>query len=243
MTTSPAHFNSPARCIEYAMQNAGLLEEGDTPNSEQIASNMNRLNDLLYFMQTSGLKLWLQQDTTVPLTASINSYSLGPSGSVTMTKPIRVNQGYYQNNSDPTNPVRMPLSVLSWNEWLTLSTYLNTGPITQFFVDKQQTQLNVKFWLTPDATTAANGDAHLLVQQQVTGVVSLADSMNFPPEWFIALYWGLASEICTGQSQEIVSRCEQKSMLYRNALEDFDREDTSVYMKPDYRGQSFSRFR
>jgi hypothetical protein len=130
--------------------------------------------------------------------------------------------------------------MISRNEWDTLSTKTTVvgqrGSVNSFFVDKQVATMNVYFWLTPDAV-AATGTAHILLQQQQPNVVGLNDTMIFGPEWFIALAWGLAHEVATGQPQSVIDRCAQMSDGYRRALEDWDVEDASTLFQPDPRTQ------
>lgn len=228
--TTPTTFNTPDRIIRMAMVDAGYLQDGDDPTSEQFANYLNRLNDLINLWQTKGLKLWLQSDLAVPLTAGQSTYTFGPGGSVDMTKPLRVLQGYYLD----TNDTKRPLLALSRDEYTRLSNVVQVGAINSYFVDKQQSVLSVSFWMTPD-TTAATGTAQLIIQQQVANLVSLNDDMNFPQEWFMALRWGLADDICTGQPQAIMDRCYMKAELYRTALEDWDVEDASTVFQPDQR--------
>jgi hypothetical protein len=243
--TAPATFNTPLRIITYAMRDAGLLQEGEDPNPDQLAENSNRLNDLINLELVSpGLKLWLWEDLPITLTAGNNNYTLGPTGNVPMTKPLRAMQGYYNDLTIPSSPARRPLISLSWNEWLTLSTVAQQGPISQYFVDKQQTYLSVHFWLTPDSTTAANGTANLLVEQQATNFTGVTDTMNFPQEWYMYLRWGLADEISTGQPPTIVQKCAANAVRYKDLLENWDVEDASVMFQSDSRaGHYHSRFR
>jgi hypothetical protein len=216
-----------------AMQDAGLLQEGDDPDPEQFANYLQRLNDLINLWQTQGLKLWLQKELSLPLTAGINQYALGPGGVLPTLqfKPMRILSSAYYMDSDGN---RRPLMMISREEWMRLSTTVSQGPINSFFVDKQQIQILVNLWLTPD-TQAATGHVILLMQEQVTNLVSLTDAMNFPQEWFIALRWGLADDICTGQPQAIMQRCMMKAALYLAMLESWDVEDASTTFAPDSR--------
>lgn len=237
--TTAASFTTAERIITAAMQDAGLLQEGDVPNSEQFAQYTNRLNDLINFEQTQGLKLWTQTDQSITLVAGTQTYQLGPGGSIMTTKPLRALQGYYLD----TNSTRRPIYPLSWDEWMRLSNVAQTGAITQFFVNKQRANLEVSFWLVPDAT-AATGTAHLLLQQQVTNFTGLTDTMDFPPEWYMFLRWGLADDICTGQPQAIMDRCKERAQAYRTALQAWDVEDASTMFAPDHRqGGYMSSFR
>lgn len=235
--TAPA-LNTPYAIITDAFQDAGLNQLGQAPDSDQIVSGMRKLTDLINLWQTDGLRLWLNVDTAVTLVAGQAMYAFKPSGDVDMVKPLRVLQGYYLD----ANSRRQPLTVLSWEEYLRLSQVSgNTGAVNSYFVDKQQTQLNVYFWLTPDAT-AALGTAHVLLQTQVTNFVAVDETMNFPNEWRIALRWGLADELATGQPQAIMDRCESRARRFKMVLDEWDVEDAPTRFQPDVQ-QSYPRGR
>ena len=237
--TSPAFSNTTYRLIKSAMEDAGLLQDGDEPTSEQYAKYLLRFYDLITFMQTGGLKLWLQTDQAVTLVAGQASYTMMTGGNVNITKPMRVLQGYYLDS----NAIRRPLVLLSRDEYTRLSITSTQGAINSFFIDKLQDRLTVYFWLVPDAT-AALGTAHLLIQRQITSPISLTEDVDFPTECNLALRWGLADDICTGQPQAIMDRCAARALTYRTILEDWDVEDTGTQLQPDSRGGAESgRFR
>lgn len=236
--TTPLIDNTPNQAIRFAMEEAGYLQTGNDPSSEDYVRYMPRLNSLVNLFQTQGLKLWLNTDLPVPLLANIALYTLGPSGSVVMVKPLRVIQGYYLDVSGN----RRPLIPISRDDYTRLSNVVTTGAINSYFVDKQQLSLNVYFWNTPDAE-AATGTCHLIIQQQVTQLLQLNDTVNFPIEWFSALYWGLANVISTGQPQSICDRCSQFAGTYLDALQNWDVEDASTTFSPDVRTGSPWSFR
>lgn len=239
--TAPV-LNTPLTIIKLAMQNAGLIQDTDTPDPSQLASYSGRLIGLIKLWQTQGLKLWLDVDTAIPLVAGQRDYVLSPTGDVVMAKPMRVLQAYYLYTA---SGVQRPITALSWNEWLLLSQRTQQGTVSQYFVNKQATNLTVSFWLVPDSTEASSGMAHLLLQTQVATFINLTEQMNFPEEWFIALHWGLADEICTGQPDAIVQRCKTRADTFRTALEDWDVEDTNTYFQVDMTrmNQNAGRFR
>lgn len=216
--------------IVDAMLDAGKLAEGQEPNSEQLATNMRRLNDMINLWQTQGLKLFLLQDVSIPLVANKNKYRLQPTtGDVNMSKPLQVLQGYVLD----TNNIRRPVIGISWDDWMRLSQVTgNAGRINSYFVDKQAAYYDIYVWNTPDATEAAN-TLHLLMRTQVTNPINLEEDMAFPQEWRLALRWGLADEIATGQPQAIMDRCAGRAKSYREALEDFDVEDVPTRFAPD----------
>lgn len=215
-----------------AMLDSGLLQKGSDPDSEDFANYMQRLNDLINLWQTQGIKLWLQEEFPISLVVGVRQYVLGPAGALLAVKPTRVlSSAFYADSSGN----RRPLSIISRDEWMKLSNITNQGAINSYFPDKQQDNLAINLWLTPDAD-AATGQAVFLIQNQVPNLVSLTDSMAFPQEWFVALRWGLADEICTGQPQAIMSRCAAKAAIYFNMLESWDVEDASTSFAPDTQG-------
>jgi hypothetical protein len=221
--TSPTYFNSAGRLIEYAMRDAGLLAKGQRPKSSDYAEYMNRLNDLINTWQVQGIKLFLLQDISVTPVAGTQTYTMSPTGNVVMTKPLRVVDAYYLDSGDAQRPL-IPLSLTEWNR---LSNLQSSGSTNQYYVNAQATSLIIKVYPIPDATTAT-GTLHFIVQNQVPNFVSITDTSAFPVEWAMALRWGLADEICTGQPQAIMSRCAQKANTYKSILEDWDQEETPI---------------
>lgn len=224
--------NTAYGIIDQGMHDAGKLQEGQRPNSQQLADNLLRLNDIINLWQTQGLKLFLQQEVTVPLTVGQTLYVLGPSGpAVVMAKPSRVLQGYIL---DTTN-IRRPLVPISRDEWERLSqTIGNNGTINSYMVDKQAYQLNLNLWPAPDNVEVLN-TAVFLTQIQAAGPVYITDETSFPQEWRMALRWALADDISTGQPLAVIQRCQQNANKYRTALEDWDVEDAPTMFGVDSR--------
>lgn len=216
--------------ISDAMHDAGYLGEGELPSSEALATNFRRLNDLINLWQTQGLKLFLQEELEVTLTSGVGLYTFGPAGTVVMPKPSRVLQAFVVTPQG----VRRPLVVLSTNDWMTLSQVNNPGMISSYWVQKDVNVLSVNFWNPPDATEALN-KVVLLIQKEAPNPINLEDIMDFPQEWRIALRWGLADDISTGQPQAIMDRCLQRATAFRTALEDWDVEDAPTSFSPDTR--------
>lgn len=231
-------YTSVDHIIKEAYLQAGLVQEGDDPNSEQLARAVYMFNDLVAFFGTQGLKLFTLVDTAVTLTAGKGSYTIGPSGDVVQTKPLSVFEAYYLDSSNN----KRPLVGLSWDEFTRLSQTTQQGAINSYFVDKQVSQLKVTFWLIPDAT-AATGTAHLILRNPITTISAVTDTFTLPIEWNLALIWGMADLLCTGQPAEIMKRCREMSTGYRMALESWDVEDVETRFVPDPRSAYGSRTR
>jgi hypothetical protein len=228
--------NTVLGIITDAMMDAGILQEGSDPNSEQLANNMRRLCDIVNLWQTQGCKLFVLEEMTIDLVDGTSSYTLTAPTVTPPSKHLRILQGRIET----TDGVKRPVYPVSWDEWNRLS-QSSDGSVVNYFVDKRATSLVIKVWNTPDASEAGNS-LILLVQKQITNPINLTEDMTFPQEWRIALRWGLADDICTGQPQAIMDRCAERAKTYRTMLEDFDVEDTSTRFEADMQGYQGSSF-
>tara|TARA_R110000868_G_scaffold2620_4_gene18720 strand:- start:1045 stop:1734 length:690 start_codon:yes stop_codon:yes gene_type:complete len=219
-----------------AMVDAGLLMEGATPTTDQQSKYLRRLNDILELWQTQGLKLWLERDTSVTLVAGTSNYTVTNGGA----RVMRITQAYWLSSAGN----RTPVNVISREEYTRLSNTTNTGAVTSIFAEKLVTSTKVWTWLVPDAT-AATGTLHVIGQVTVPNFTLTSDDLTLalPKEWGIPLRWGLADEICTGQPESIMQRCAQKAAVFREALENWDVEDTSMRFEAAYPGSQPSSFR
>ena len=235
---APASLYTPLRMIRQALKDCGRLQTGEEPKGEVLADALERIYDQINFLQTRGLKLWLNAILSITPVLGTSLYTLGPGGSLLTVKPMRVLEGWRVRSTGE----RSPLNLLSWNEYYRLGNLTTSGVTNSFFVDKQATNLLVRLWPVPDAATVA-GTIELLVQGQALAPTELDETVSFPVEWFMALRWLLADELSSGQPAVIMDRCAGKAAFYRQALEDWDVEDAPTKFQPDMLSYSqWSRF-
>ena len=226
--------NTVVRLVQTAYENAKIVGLGQEPNSEQYVKGFNRLADLVATMQTEGMKIFTLNEYVLQaptLALGVGTYSFGPTGTVVMTKPYRVEQAWFED----ANGAKRPLIPLSWQEWSVLSQTSQQGSINQYLEDRQETLINIRLWQTPTADQLT-GSVHILWRQQLITSANLTDDTQFPREWFLALSWMLADELCTGQNEVIQAKCAQKAAYYKDKLEGQDIEQAGVFFVPDSRG-------
>lgn len=234
--TGAPYLQNANMAIELAMRDAGLIDFMDDPKSEDYRQYLPRLQYLINFEQTQGIKLWLQENVTMTPVLNQQSYLWGPGGDIVMPRPTRIIEGFFTFPLSATSGIqtRYPLYQLSRQEFNQLGVLNTPGITNSFFVDKQQFNLIVWLWLLPDLFTS-QATVTFVTQTQINQVISITDQMNFPIEWFQFLHWALACEIDQGQPMAVQSKNEGQRDYYRNALENFDVEDASTYIQADPR--------
>lgn len=216
--------NTAASIIKSAFLDAGKLARGASLSIDQLADGMSKLNDLVNFWQTQGLKLWLESEQTVTLVEDQQRYSIYPSGDVAVARPLRVKQVVYRSSSDAVRPVR----IISREEWTRQPSRSDSGIITQAYPEKLYDRINLYVWMIPNAEEAA-GTLRVVLHSQTAGATYTGDSMAFPPEWALALRWGLADQLTVGMPEPIVQRCMMEAERHRSALEAWDVEEAPMY--------------
>lgn len=224
--------------VTKAYQDAQVLAKEASLSAAQQADGMDRLNDILNFLQTQGMKLFLDLEQAVTLVLDQQKYSLMPGGDVSIAKPLEVKQASYWDASDNSRDV----DVISRQEWSMLSNRTASGSVNQVYAETLYDRINLYVWNIPD-TTAATGTLKLVLRTQVTDLTAIGDTLLLPPEWALPLRWMLAEELSTGMPESVQNRCKRNAAMYKVALEDWDVENTETTFQPDTRYSTGSRFR
>lgn len=224
--------------IEAALQDLSVLEEGAQPSASAVQKAAFTLNLIIKNWQIDGLKIWTIDNLTIPLINGQTSYTIGPGGSydINSNKPLRVIQGFLRNTS-VTPYIDQPMQKLSRQEYNMLGSKFSTGTTNSYFFNPKATYGELYVFLTPDTNTAVNYDLILVVQRQLMDMTKPTDNFDFPAEWFLALKWGLQSELASSYDKPLQERqyIDAKAKFFKDELADWDIEDTSVYFVPDVR--------
>lgn len=226
--------------IITALRKLGTVEPADTTStidSNIVTNCAQALNLMVKQWMTEGIKLWTVTDYTLTLVASQTSYIIGPSGpDLVADKPLRLIQGLLRNIS-VTSYIDTPLQILSKQEYTTLGSKFSTGIANSVYLNPGLTSATVKFFLTPDTSTATNYRAILTCQRPIYDISASNDVPDFPNEWMQALVWGLADQLSleyglpVNHRQEVLLRAEK----YKMQLMDWDVEYESTFFHPDSR--------
>ena len=224
--------------IKAALEDLSVLEEGTEPSANAIAKGSFALNLIIKNWQINGIKLWTIDNLVIPLVSGQTEYTIGPdvSNDIKSHRPLKVVQGFLRNTS-VTPPVDIPMQALSRQEYNMLGSKASTGTMNSYFYNPKATYGQLDVYLTPDSNTATNYDLYIVVQRPLMDMVKANDNFDFPNEWFLALKWGLMSELASTYDKTLQERqyYDAKAKFYKDELEDWDVENASVYFVPDVR--------
>lgn len=228
--------NTSQAIIEKAYADSMKLPRGGTLTSAQLTDGLERLQDIVNLESTMGLKLFLEREVSVALTAGKQTYSFYPSGDVSTPRPLRARDVVYVDAGGQSRP----LIRLGRTDWAQQTSRSQLGTVNSFFDEKLYDRLNLHLWNVPD-TTAATGTLRVtLLAPAATLVLSLTTA--FPPEWVMFLRWALSADLASGMPVEVIQRCEQKAERARTVLENFDVEDAPTRLQPTYTQYQSSEF-
>jgi hypothetical protein len=234
--------------IQLALRKLGVLDLGNTPDSETVADAALNLNLLIKQMSTEGLKLWKVQELVLPVTANTTTYNLGSGGvnvydsfetsfSTPITdKPLKLIQAWYRNTT-ATPTIDTPLTLFSKQEYNMLGSKFSTGVANSIFYDIKNTYGTVYVYLTPDSYSQSNLNLHMVMQMPLQDLNQAQAIPDFPNEWMNCLVWNLADQLAIQYSVPQNHRVEiaQRAAMYKEQMISWDVESYSTFFQPDLR--------
>lgn len=200
------------------------------PTPSDMARANRRLNMIAKGWQGRSLGLWLNKIGTLTLTANKQSYNLGPGGDLVITKPLSILEAR-RVDTDGNELLMTPMSRM---EYMQLPLKSSSGEVTQYYYDRQLTTGTLYVWpIEADLTAVIKFTYRAVIED----FVDIDNTPDFPQEWYSALHWNLALELCPAYQVPPQRRNEIKEMavMWLEAAAGFDREqETSVSFAPDF---------
>jgi hypothetical protein len=255
---SSTYSISSSQIISLALGRLGVLEIGDTPDSNTYANALMALNLLIKQASIDGLKLWKISELIIPTTANQTTYTLGGSSSTLMynslnptvaitDKPLKIIQGFYRN-IQVSPPIDTPVLLVSKQEYNVLGSKFSTGTANTLFYDPRSTYGVLYVYLTPDLNSQTNIQLHVIAQMPINDVTlntgTSTDTPDFPIEWQNYLVWGLADELSMQYGVPMNYRQEimQRAAMYKEKLSDWDVEASSTFFMPEFRSTNTNSY-
>lgn len=225
MSTSGAqNFNMTAgQIVEKAFHVLGKAAEGEAMTPRMYADGLSSLNLMIKTMGASD-RLWVRTERTVALVAGQIAYALSP-------RPLRVISARRR-----TSGIDVPLLELSRQEYDEIPTKtINPATPISFYFDPQVPAANLYVWPAASASVAASTELRLTVLRRMDDMVTAADDLDMPQEWFQAVIWNLADDLETEypvNDARLAGKIERRAAILRANLTAWDNEPAAIYFQP-----------
>jgi hypothetical protein len=194
--------------IDTALENIGVLRVGGVARPNDSAKGLKALQSVLDALQLEPSAVVGLQELTYTPTLGAQSFTIGPSGSVVATQPVRIEPvSFYR-----VNGVDAPLRVGTLDEYNAQADKAGTGAPS--FVALKRGYDTATVYLYP----ASDGASQLRLWVQMEPVssfasVALGTNLTLPAGLRRALEWLIAEEILTAYQVDPQMRAD----VLRNA--------------------------
>lgn len=236
-------YPTALRVIEQALVDIGAVdpEGGVTPGTSQTSGALEVLNFLVTSWQSHGMQVWCQKTTSLTMVDGTATYTMGPGGDINIARPMSVPQVWMHNTATGYDYVMSPMSR---ENYLGLANKETEGFPSMFYYDPKydlpgsnsgaSAYGTITLYVTPDAVAAADYTLGIRYTRPIQDFSSSADFLDFPQEWYNALRWNLALNLCSsyevplGKWREIARLADETLKL---ALSN-DAPPESMYVAP-----------
>jgi hypothetical protein len=178
-----------AELIYDALRIGGVLNAGETQNTDESAEALRALNGMVEAWATDRAKVYAIRIDEFALTAA-QSYTVGAGGNFNMPRPERIESANIILMNEPLRPLRKPLTILrDSDEWAAIKIQNYNTPIPlKMYYDNAYPLGKAYFWPIPDGSNRVEFYSWLMV----TGFLALGDVVRLPPGYGEALTYNLA---------------------------------------------------
>ena len=175
--------------ISNSLRKVGVLASGETAEGEDADETLEIMNDILEQWSLEDLMVYYSTILTIPLTAGVNSYTVGPTGVLVATRPIEL-FGAVIRTADLLD---IPIDIIAFENYQTIIQKATAGTYPTILT-YQPTFPNgvIYLWQSP-----SSGLSLLLnVAAQFIAVADLSTDIAFPPGYKKALQDAITVELC-----------------------------------------------
>ena len=172
-------ITTPRRLAYDAFRLLGVLRPGQSTSEDAIDDAFHSLNDMLDSWQLERLMVYSIAGTPYTVPAAGSSFTMGPAGTLSLTRPVRVESASWNVAGFPDTPVPM-LSAADWQKGMSGIYSDGKYPLTTLYV-------------RPDAKGT---ETLKLYQWEPFSSFATADSCaDLPPGYAQAIRWNLACQL------------------------------------------------
>lgn len=224
--------------ISDALRIAGALGEWETASATRLSRMTSFLNGILKMKQQIGMPLWKMTKLGIPMLQFVdNVVTIGGAGAIiTAAKPMKLYSAWVANTNMSIS--RRELEIMGRRDILRNNTVYREGSPQSVYLSPLLNWSELWIDTTPNAYSLANEYVEIHYQSMISDVDLATDNIEFPAEWLLLITYELAdvAGAMYGTPSAERSMISSKLKELRKMSEEFDVEEGSLYIRPNYHG-------
>lgn len=225
---------TPSDIISLALKTANIIGVGQTPLAQDTNDAFNQLNMMMAQWQRRRYMVYELVTVSKQATGQ-ESYTIGPGQDFDIARPVKIEFGYFRQNSNTPLPVDYPLQVLRAQEDYDRISIKNLNAFPQYvYYDTGYPIGNIYVWPLPNSQY----EIFLSVMVQLQKFNTINDQIILPPEYLDALHWNLARRLCVVYGVPIPPELTGYAEASMRAIEEVNSQIPLLHMPVALRGKS-----
>lgn len=166
--------------IAPALRACGQIGPGASPTSEEQADCLIALNAMVTGLNNEGLMAYTNEEQTLTVGASDASYTIGVSGDVNTTRPVKILAAWGVDGDNVSQP---PMRIIDDDEYAAIDNKTDTADWPTLLLYRPSVGASahgtIVLWPVPNATRTVK----LLVRVPITEFAAVSTSLVLPPGW------------------------------------------------------------
>jgi hypothetical protein len=166
--------------ITPALQACGQVSAGESPTAAEQADCLIALNAMVTGLNNEGLMAYTNEEQTLTVGAGDASYTIGTSGDVNTTRPVKILAAWGVDGSSVSQP---PMRIIDDDEYAAISDKTTEADWPTRLLYRPSVGASahgtIILWPVPNATRTVK----LLVRVPITTFAAVSTDLVLPPGW------------------------------------------------------------
>jgi len=177
--------------VNGALRLVGIIGDGETASGYQATNALFTLKEMLDSWNADDLMIYTTSIAEYVITTNNQTFTIGPLGDIDVdVRPSELGSAVIVQNRSTSQPVTLPMSVLSVDDWQTIRSKNSSSNIPRFvYMNGDWPLATVYMWPKP---LVSDTSIQLTFSSALDANITLATTENLPPSYRQAIRYNLA---------------------------------------------------